>query len=301
MIFKEWYGAYYQTTAKIIAALLLENADEKNFQDLIREYAFEESALTILPALKNEKWHLLREDLSTPLKNPPSMPLTLLQKRWLKAISLDPRIRLFAFESKGLEDVSPLFTEEDYRIYDRYTNGDPYEDSGYIERFHMIMNAVRTRSPLFLKIKTRGGIRTFGCMPEKLEYSEKDDKFRLLVSGVRRVQTVNLSKILSCEPYTGKLSYTPEVQTASQKTLTLSVYDDRNALERALLHFAHFEKQAERVSKKEYILRLSYDPNDEAELVIRILSFGPMVKVLEPESFIEEIRKKLKKQQQWTL
>ena len=120
MIFKEWYGVYYQATAKIITALLSENADEKSLQNLVREYAFGESALTILPALKNEKWHLLRQDVTTPLKNPPTMPLTLIQKRWLKAVSLDPRIRLFKFEPIGLEDVSPLFTEKDYRIYDRY-------------------------------------------------------------------------------------------------------------------------------------------------------------------------------------
>ena len=68
-----------------------------------------------------------------------------------------------------------------------------------------------------------------------------------------------------------------------------------------MLHFAHFEKQAERVGKKDYLLRLCYDPNDEAELAIRILSFGPMVKVLEPESFAERIREKLRRQQQWEL
>ncbi len=301
MIFKEWYGVYYQATAKIITALLLENADEKDLQDVVRKYAFGESALTILPALKNEKWQLLRGDMTTPLKNPPSMPLTLIQKRWLKAISLDPRIRLFGFDTAGLEDVPPLFTAEDYRIYDQYANGDPFDDNGYIERFRTILNAVRAKSPLFLKIKTRGGIRTFGCMPEKLEYSEKDDKFRLLVSGVRRIPIVNLAKIISCEPYYGKLSFESQEPIADRKTLTLSVHDERNALERVMLHFAHFEKQAERIGKKEYLLRLSYDPNDEAELVIRILSFGPMVKVLEPESFVEEIRKKLRKQQQWEL
>ena len=301
MIFKEWYGVYYQAISKIITALLSENADEKSLQNLIREYAFGESTLTILPALKSEKWHLLRGDMTTPLKNPPSMPLTLLQKRWLKAISSDPRIRLFGFSPIGLDDVPPLFTTKDYRIYDQYENGDPYEDSGYIERFHTILNAVRTKTPLFLKIKTRGGIRMFGCMPEKLEYSEKDDKFRLFVSGVRRVTIVNLAKILSCELYNGNLSFESQENVTERKMLVLSIHDDRNALERVMLHFAHFEKQVKRLDKKDYVLHLSYDPKDEAELIIRILSFGPMIKVLEPESFVEEIRKKLRKQQQWEI
>ncbi|MBR7161889.1 MAG: WYL domain-containing protein [Clostridia bacterium] len=301
MIFKEWYGVYYRTIAKIITAILSGNAEERDLQELVREYAFGESALTILPALREEKWQLLRRDMTTPLKHPPSMPLTLIQKRWLKAVSLDPRIRLFDFQAEGLEDVAPLFTQEDYRIYDQYQNGDPYGDGGYIERFRMLTAAVREKKPVLLTVRTNGRLHTFACMPEKLEYSEKDDKFRLTAAGAHRRQTVNLAKILSCEPYSGKLSPKETEQSAPRKILVLSVHDGRNALERVMLHFAHFEKQAEKISKTDYVLRLWYDPNDEAELVIRILSFGPMVKVLEPESFILCIREKLRKQQRWEL
>ena len=51
------------------------------------------------------------------------------------------------------------------------------------------------------------------------------------------------------------------------------ITDERNALERAMLHFAHFEKQAERTDDGRYILRLKYYENDETEIVIRVLSF----------------------------
>ena len=36
---------------------------------------------------------------------------------------------------------------------------------------------------------------------------------------------------------------------------------------------------------------------DEQELLIRILSFGPMLKVVEPESLVEQIRNRIEKQQ----
>ena len=54
-----------------------------------------------------------------------------------------------------------------------------------------------------------------------------------------------------------------------------------------MLHFAHFEKQAECIGRRKYLLRINYDLSDEAEMVIRILSFGPMVRVLEPSSFVD--------------
>lgn len=73
--------------------------------------------------------------------------------------------------------------------------------------------------------------------------------------------------------------------------------DERRRLESWLgdymLHFAHFEKQAERTDDGRYILRLKYYENDETEIVIRVLSFGPYVKVLEPESFVNLIKERL--------
>ncbi|MBO5840951.1 MAG: hypothetical protein J6Q86_05970, partial [Methanobrevibacter sp.] len=50
------------------------------------------------------------------------------------AISLDPRIKLFDVKFEGLDDVEPLFTPDDYCIYDKYGDGDPFEDEGYIKR-----------------------------------------------------------------------------------------------------------------------------------------------------------------------
>ena len=69
--------------------------------------------------------------------------------------------------------------------------------------------------------------------------------------------------------------------------------DYRNALERVLMHFAHFEKQAERIDDKKYRITVHYDKDDETELVIRILSFGPLIRVVEPGHFINLIRERL--------
>ena len=64
-----------------------------------------------------------------------------------------------------------------------------------------------------------------------------------------------------------------------------------------MLHFAHFEKQAERLEDNRYILKLKYYENDETEIVIRVLSFGPCVRVVEPESFVSLIKERLISQQ----
>ena len=65
---------------------------------------------------------------------------------------------------------------------------------------------------------------------------------------------------------------------------------------RVMLHFAHFEKQAERLDTQHYIVKIKYAKNDETEMVIRILSFGPLVEVIGSEGFRNLVIERLKKQ-----
>ena len=296
MIFNEIYSAYYNTVAKIIASIICGNADEKTINKIIEENAFGESMLTVLPSLKSEKWQLVRSDITTPLKHVPTMPLTTIQKEWLKAISLDPRIKLFDVEFTGLEDVEPLFKPEDYYIYDKYSDGDPFEDKAYIQRFRTILTAIKTRQNLRIEMVNRKGKAVYSrCVPERLEYSEKDDKFRLVTSGCRFIKTVNLSHITKCKIYNGETIIKSSPPTPASEWITLKINDERNALERCMLHFAHFEKRAER-EDEHYLLHVKFNREDEPEMVIRVLSFGPMVEVLESENFKKLIISKLKSQ-----
>lgn len=297
MIFNEIYSVYYNVVAKIIARILEGGADEKELNQIVCDNAFGESVLTVLPSLKSEKWQLVRSNMSTPIKNRPTMPLTLIQKEWLKAISLDPRIRLFGVEIGGLEGIEPLFTPADYVVYDKYGDGDPYEDEKYVARFRTILSALKEKRPLKIKMANRKGhLVSMTVMPQRLEYSEKDDKFRLISTGCRYGGTVNIARMVSCEmaSYDG---YTPPSPGQPMiRSLTLRIRDERNALERCMLHFAHFEKRSERIDKTHYLVHIKYDKDDETELVIRILGFGPMVEVIEPDSFRKLIIERLQKQ-----
>lgn len=297
MIFSELYSAYYHTVGAILSAILDGERSERELQKIVAEQAFGESALTILPALKSEKWQLVRPDMTTPLTYKPTMPLTTLQKQWLKAISLDPRVKLFDVAFPDLDDVQPLFTSADFCVYDQYGDGDPYEDEEYIRQFRVVLAAIRAGAQIKFEMQTRKGSTMFvRCRPIRLEYSEKDDKFRVITAGRRSVTTVNLAKMHSCVPYRGKKEAVGKEKTVRYNTATVKLCDERNAMERFLLHFAHFEKQAEKLDKKHYLVNIRYAHDDEAEMVIRMLSFGPMAEVVAPESLRKNIIEKLKKQ-----
>lgn len=293
MIFSELYSVYYNTVAKIIEAAFNNEATEKDLQRCAIKAAFPESAITILSALKTGKWPLLNKDLYPALLNKPTMPLTLLEKKWLKAIAEDPRIKLFGIELPDLGDAEPLFTRDDYKIYDKYGDGDPFEDEAYIRHFRLILSAIRNNRPVRITMVNRHGKEVWARFyPKGFEYSVKDDKIRIIAAGCKFKQ-FNLGRVVSCDFCNEYDMWQEKPQEERRKDLTLLITDERNALERVMLHFAHFEKQAERTDDEKYILRLKYYENDETEIVIRVLSFGPYVRVLEPQSFVNLIKERL--------
>lgn len=166
--------------------------------------------LTIPQNLNEQVWPLLNPDLTTPLEHKPTQPITTLQKRWMKALLNDPRIRLFAPPVDGLEDVEPLCPADTFIYFDRYGDGDPYEDPQYIQRFQTILTALREKRWL-------------------------------------------------------------------------------------RLHFSHLEKETERIDDS---LTLHYEKDDETELLIRVLSFGHMLKVISPDQFREKLKNRIEKQMQ---
>ena len=86
------------------------------------------------------------------------------------------------------------------------------------------------------------------------------------------------------------------LKAAAKDTVTFELEDRRNALDRVLLHFSHLEKETQRLDENRYRLTLRYEREDETELLIRVLSFGPMIKVTGPPHFEDLIKERLMKQ-----
>ena len=301
MLFNEIYSSYFNVVADILTKACESNLSENDINKIVSQKAFGESILNIPASLKNQDWKLLTEDMETPLLSKPSMPLTTLQKQWLKALTNDPRIKLFSPSIEGLEDVEPLYEQHTIEYFDRYSDGDDYENEKYIENFKLILWAFKEHRKMSVKFKGHKGQSIHRiCIPYRLEYSSKDDKFRLIGIVESRSKnnslTVNLSRLKSVKLLGQYMAeeYLPPV--AKLQELTVELDDERKCLERFMLHFSHLEKEAEKLDESHYRIRLKYDIDDETEILIRIIAFGPKVKVISPENFIELIKERLNKQ-----
>lgn len=304
-VFNEVYGTYFNVVARILKEAVQQKLTPQRLQKIVYEDGYGESLLELLPALQEGKWQLLTSELRTPVKNVPQMPLTILQKQWLKTILLDKRIQLFLEPTEleqlaaGLTNVEPLYKPEDCVFYDRYIDGDDFTNAGYRNNFKAILQGIKEKR--YVSISYRNNKQKISIwedmVPCSLEYSVKDDKFRLLCIEGKRYIFLNLGKMISVEvgeAYDAKTIAKAKVEP--QKKVVLELIDERKTLERALIQFSDLAKETDRLDDNRYRLTIYYDKCDEKELVYRILSFGPTIRVLEPESFISLIRVILKEQ-----
>ena len=316
-LFSEIYGTYFRAAAK-----LLENevTDEKTVRETVLRDGFRDSVLFLPQKLipSGEDWGLFRRtadgNLRRITKNAPVKVLTRLQKMWLKAKLSDPRIRLFIDEDtlseleKRLADVTPLYNREQFCFIDRFLDSDDYSDEKYIQSFRTALDAVKRRRIVYIEYVSGHGKRMSGrFVLLKMEYSPKNDKFRAYCylmrnDNVRSSGIINIGRITKIED-TGR-TYRTHVSMdeyfSSRKCsapATIRVTTERNGVERFMLEFASYEKHTVRnLETGQYNVELWYDRQDETELLIRLLSFGPVIEILGPEHLREQAKQRIKRQ-----
>lgn len=312
-LFSELYSSYYLAMKRMLEAAQEKGGlTQQEICEIIGDTAFSDSAFFILPQL-NSEWQFfdLRDGkyLSRLTTRQFTYPITRLQQAWLMALFNDERMGLFLKEEEltaikeKLGDVPPLFHREDFRVFDRAGDGDPYGDPRYIENFRGIIRAIKAREMLKIKYDSgKGNLSHRDYLPQKLNYSGKDDKFRLIAlelwGGKYQSVTLNLARIIEISPSSHRYDPTlPHRKKRPHPPLVLRILRERNALERCMLQFASMKKETEYDEATDsYLCKIYYDPKDETELLIRILGFGPVVKVLGPEGFLEQMRERIKAQ-----
>lgn len=296
MLFNEVYSCYYNTISEIIKNAIAGELDSKKMNSIIREMAFAESSIDIPKALKSEKWPLVKNDLTSVINHSPERPLTLLEKRWLKSLLSDPRIKLFNVDSKGLDDIEPLYKEDTFVKFDIYSDGDPYDDQTYIDNFKTILTSIKEKRVVRIAYTDNSEkTHSYDCIVDNIEYSIKNDKFRVIAVVNNRTIIINLSTISSCSlldiPFCDDCC-----ATRNKKEIQAILEDKNNALDRAMIYFSYLEKETTKIDDTHYHFKLKYFEEDEAEIIIQILSFGTNLRVTSPDDVISKINSKISNQ-----
>lgn len=313
-LFSEVYNCYFQVIKSLIEKKNFISERELHFR--VQTGGFEESVLYLLPKLIDDEWGFYEKRdgiLYSRLSKDFYVPLDHLQKSYLKAILLDDKISLFLDEEEieGLNaafaDVEPLFVPEDFYYYDRFTDKDDYQNPDYRKHFRMIISAIKNHEYLDILYESRFGQRVHHhYLPCRLEYSIKNDRFRLLAvqKHTQRnpgIEILNLSRIKDVTASGITVSRIPDINRSLQRSyykepVRIIIKNQRNALERAMLQFANYEKSTRKIDDHTYECLIYYNKKTETELLIEILSFGPMIKVVGNESFLRLVKERLVRQ-----
>jgi hypothetical protein len=312
-LFSEIYSCYYKVVAKILNTAINNPLSKTQITEIINDEAFSESAFYIIPKLLEGDWNLMKNTGNkylSRLEGNVKLPITKLEKAWLKSLLSDKRIALFLKDNQieFLKDIEPLFDINDFYYYDTYLDGDDYDNETYIKNFRAILTALKTRTILAISFESsKSGSKAGSYLPYKIEYSSKDDKFRVHTLRIRcgkiiNTSTINISRISHVEASTESLQDAPSIDNYIEQhkyvdSVVIEISKERNAVERCMLHFANFEKRTEYdETTDKYISYIYYNKQDETELLIRILSFGPVIRVLGPEKFLTLVRDRVKRQ-----
>lgn len=318
-LFSEIYNCYYQIVYDLITHI--SPLTREDIANTINTLGYEESILYLLPKLiedSDTSWNLftMEDTVYQPKVHAAlTIPLSELQKSWLKALLLDSRIRLFLSEEQlhllegHLKECEPLFYPQDFYYYDAFTDGDSFEHPAYRENFRILLSAIKKQQYVNLSFQSHHNHRIHHWfLPCKLEYSIKNNRFRLLALEVRkhsryRFFTINLSRITEIIPLEQYAKYTPDINRYIKRgyhkePVTLLIRNERNALERTMLQFANYEKNTTRIGENLYQCEIYYNKSNETELLIEVLSFGPMVKVIGNAGFLKQLRERLKRQKE---
>lgn len=317
-LFSEIYSCYYQVMRHLLC-----NQTAVSIQDIQQQVCaegFEESMLSIIPKLESGAWNLFKRkgDLYLSRLNPSFVtPVSLIEKAYLKALLSDPRIGLFLIQEQietldhMLTDVTPLWNPEQFYYYDRFTDGDPYDSEAYRNNFHILLQAQKNRQYVDIDYHSpKGGRLHHYYVPARLEYSVKNDKFRLLAlkhdsNNQMKLEILNIARIQSIRPTGRTLPSHVDLNSMIRNSfykepLQLRIVNRRNALERAMLHFANYEKNTTRIDTDTYECLIYYNQSMETELLIEVMSFGPMLTVIGNEKFLRSLKSRLKKQRKLT-
>ena len=313
-LFSEISNCYFQVIKSLIEKKNYISESELNFR--IKDGGFEESILYLLPKLTQGEWGFYEKRdgiFYSKLSTDFYVPLNHLQKSYLKAILLDDKMTLFLSDEQiaGLNtvfsDVEPLFTPEDFYYYDRFSDKDDYQNPDYRKHFRIIMSAIREHEYLDILYESRSGQEIHHhYLPCRLEYSIKNDCFRLLAvenhtNRNPRIEILNLERIRDVSKSGITVKQLPDINRSLQRSyykepVQIVIKNQRNALERTMLQFANYEKSTRKLDDNTYECLIYYNKKTETELLIEVLSFGPMIKVVGNEGFLRLIKERLSRQ-----
>lgn len=308
-LFDDIYSAYFIAVEHVLASapLTKRQLHEQLFAELSEDGAVEAET-----KLLDGTWPLLTEKNGryySVLEHTPSRPYTHLERAYLRALIDDPRSVLFLNDEQlesmraRLSGDTRMFSTDEFFRYDRASGGDEVSNPAFRENCQLLLGAMREDEWVRFDYLTRKNRQmSIVCRPLTMEYSGKDDRFRLHDVDAEGSYNIHLLSAIEHVKITEPPElYVPVSEDAEpmrcKQPILLEIMPQRNALNRFMMQFSYLEKISEYNAETGCAtVRLWYPIPDEREIIIRLLGFGASIRVREPKRVVDEMRRRIRLQ-----
>lgn len=294
--------------------------EEEEFEEKVIGNNFETfEGLLLNKYSESENFNLLKEKDGLYYPNikkekKPAVPvrLTNVEKVWLKNMLEDKRLGILLSDSVIMKlkaalknfdgpSISEIVDITNTSLFPEQENAEQFE-----ENFRRLLKAIVEGKHVKYCNTDRYGKEYCNkhALPIRLEYSLRDGRFRVSMYSLDENRSImaniiNMSDIEIEE--NENLEINREVvikllheQRYSKEPIVLEVIDKKSAMERCFMSFSELERYSRCIEKDRYELKLFYYTFEEEEIIKKILTLGPYVKVVSPEGIREEIIRRIR-------
>jgi len=318
ILFHEIYGTYYRIVAELLTSCIERQtlSAQQAYQILAARTANASEALhRLYPEAQHNimeglfgprnnghgEYRLIDEGGVTHIEEAPEAICTTLEKRWLRTMLDDPRMKLFDIDATELADIEPLWHVDELQVIDMASDGDPFDNPEYIAHFRHLQSAQKSGQMLCIQWQTpEAASRKVSGRVEHLQYSQKEDKFSALFQteqGLTAIPVAHITRIDDCKLENFGSSANHVGTDKTLRTVRFTLRNENAAFDRVATAFAMYQKsEAKMLNADKLYFEMIYPADEEPELIHTILGFGPYLRVLEPESIIEQLKSRLMRQ-----
>ncbi len=316
-LFDEVKNRYFQLVGRLIneaidgrrAAELVELIEAEEFEQKILDKEQRPFTELVLNQARqaSENFNLLQERegkfypiLTTGARLPVPIRLTKIEQAWLKALIAEPKLKLFLNPTLYAKlEVAFAMSETPFQSeYLEVTNltelPEILDFEGYQQNIQLILEALLEEKAIRYSNRDRRGnlYQDQLALPINLEYSLLDERFRVSLYSLdeQRPVMANLWTMFAVKV----VEQVPELDRETAQKLmvqqkyaaapiVLEVFDQKGAMERCFMCFSGLERTARILGEARYELQLNYYLFEEENILRKLLSLGPYVKVLAPQ------------------
>ncbi|EKQ54748.1 MULTISPECIES: WYL domain-containing protein [unclassified Clostridium] len=282
--------------------------DFKTFEGMLLNQYSKIDNFNLLEERDGKYYSILNNEDSVPLK----VRFSKLEKSWLNGMIKEPVVQ--ALLGKGtLEKLEAALIEvkEGSNQVIEFTNKVKNDFELDLEKlskdFYTILEGIINEKPIIYSNVDKNGNEYNNqlALPTRIEYSLKDDKFRASLYSLEEKRSImvnlhTLKEVKIAQNVNSKVKREDVLKKLKEKKyseipITIELEDIRGAMERCFMSFSSFERNSRTISENKYEIDIYYYTFEEDEIIRKIMSLGPYVKVKEPDRVREIVIDKIKR------